>query len=119
MLNGGRYRDAPIALRLFDDSREIAVEQKIVQRSIALICLDNPIEKFSANDAAASPDGGDVAEVEVPLVFGASRSKKLHSLRVRNNFRCVKRIAYCIDKARSIAFEYSSSRLWHNFGRGH
>ena len=48
---------------------EIAIEQKIVQRRIALIRLDDPIEKFRANDAAASPDRGDVAEVQVPLVF--------------------------------------------------
>src|SRR4030095_16670392 len=106
MLNGCRYRDAPIALRLFDDSREISVEQKIVQRSISLICLDNAVQKLRPNDAAAPRDGGDVAEVEIPFVFSASGAQKLHSLCIRDDFRCVKRVAYCIDESRSIAFEF-------------
>src|SRR6266498_4191512 len=106
MLNGSRYRDAPVALRLFGDSREILVEQKIVQRRLAPIRLHDPVQKFRPNDATAPPDGGDVAEVEVPLVFSASRAQKLHSLCVRNNFRWIKRVAYGIDESRSIAFEF-------------
>ena len=94
-----RYRkhETPLGLRLLDGSREIPIEQKIVQRGIAPICLHDSVQKFRANDAAASPDGGDVAQVEIPFVFGASRTKKLHSLRVRHNFRRVKRVTHCIN----------------------
>src|SRR4029453_4979952 len=106
MFNGIRYRDAPVALRLFDDSCEILVEQKIVQRRIAPIRPHDPVKKFPPNDAPAPPDGGDVAEVKVPLVFSASRAQKLHSLCVRHNFRRVKRVTYCIDESRSIALEF-------------
>src|SRR5256886_9068959 len=118
VFNGCCYRNAPVALRLFDGSREITIEQKVVERRIALISLDDSVEKFRANDAAAPPDGGDIAEVEVPFVFRASRTQKLHSLRVRNNFRCVKRVAYCIDESRSITRKLSSSRLWQNLRGG-
>src|SRR5437764_5379638 len=118
VFNGCRYRNAPVALRLSDGSGEITIEQKIVERRVAQISLDDSVEKFRANNAAASPDGGDIAKVEVPFVFRASRTQKLHSLRVRNNFRCVKRVAYCINESRSITRKFSSSRLWQNLRGG-
>ena len=90
-----------------------------MQCGIALIRLHDPVQEFRANDAATSPDGGDVAQVEVPLVFGASRTQKLHSLRVRHNFRRIKRVAHCIDETSAIAFELSGSRLRKNFRRSH
>ena len=71
MFDGRRYRDTPIPLCFPNDLREIAIEQEIVQRRVALVRPDDPVEKFRANDAPASPDGGDVAEIEVPLVFSA------------------------------------------------
>ena len=68
-----------------------------MQGGVAPVRLDNPIEKFRADDAAAAPDGGDVAEVEVPLLFTACRTKKLHPLRVGNDFGRIKRVTHCID----------------------
>src|SRR5438046_9903237 len=72
MFDRCRKDETPFRLRLLDGPREIAVEQKIVQRGIAPICFHDSVQKFRANDAAASPDGGNVAQVEVPFVFGAS-----------------------------------------------
>ncbi len=86
MLNGCRYCDTPIALRPFDDFREILVEQKVVQRRIAPVRFDDPVQKFRPNDAAAPPDGSDVAEVKVPIICGAPRAQKLHALCIRNDF---------------------------------
>ena len=85
-LDSCRNDEAPFRLRSFDGPGEIPVEEKILQRRITPICLNDSIEKFRANDAAAAPDRGDVAQVQVPFVSRASGSKKLHSLRVRNNF---------------------------------
>src|SRR4029077_5287965 len=85
-LDSCRNDEAPFRLRFFDGPSEIPVEEKILQRGITPICLNDSIEKFGANDTAAAPDRGDVAQVQVPFVRRASGSKKLHSLRVRNNF---------------------------------
>src|SRR2546430_10872841 len=115
MFNGQCNNEAPFGLRPFDCSREISIEQKIVQFRVALICFDDSIQESCANDAAASPDRGDIAEVEVPLIFSASGAQKLHSLRVRNNLRRVKCIAHRIDQASAIPFKLSKSRVWQNF----
>ena len=110
-----RNCDAPIVLRPFDNIGEIPIEQEIGQRRVALIRLDNAIEKFGANDASAPPDRGNVAEVEVPLVFSARCSEELHSLRVGNNLGCIKRVTHCIDKVRPIAFKLFNFWLRKNF----
>jgi len=85
-LDSCRNDEAPFRLRSFDGPGEIPVEEKILQRRITPICLNDSIEKFGANDTAAPPDRGDVAQVQVPFVRRKSGSKKLHALRVRNNF---------------------------------
>ena len=85
-LDSCRNDEAPFRLRSFDGPGEIPVEEKILQRRITPICLNDSIEKFGANDTAAPPDRGDVAQVQVPFVRRASRPKKLHPLRVRDNF---------------------------------
>ena len=85
-LDSGRNDETPFRLRFFDGPGEIPVKQKILQRRITPICLDDSIEKLGANDTAAPPNRGNVAEVQVPFVRRASGAKKLHSLRVRNNF---------------------------------
>ena len=43
MFNRSRDRDAPIALRFLNDPREIAIEQKIVQRGIAMVRFNDPV----------------------------------------------------------------------------
>src|SRR5207237_9092650 len=98
-------------LRLFEGHREITIEKQIVQCGIETIRLHDAVQKYRANDAAASPDRGDVTQIKVPLVFSTSGAQKLHSLRVRHNFRRVKRVAHCIDETRAIAFKLSNSRL--------
>ena len=114
-LDSGRDNEPPFRLRFFYGPGEISVEQKILQRGITPICLNDSIEKLGANDTAAPPNRGDVAEVQVPFVCRASGAKKLHSLRVRNNFGGIKRVTHGVDEAIAIAFERSSSRLRQNF----
>src|SRR5206468_3558096 len=84
-----RNYDTPATLRLANGPREITIKQQIVQGGIALIRLHDAVEKSRANDAAASPNCRDVAEIKVPVVDFACASKQLHPLGVRNNFRRV------------------------------
>src|SRR4029077_13387288 len=115
-LDSGRDNEPPFRLRFFYGPGEISVEQKILQRRITPVCLNDSIEKLGANDTAAPPNRGDVTEVQVPFVRRASGAKKLHSLRVRNNFGGIKRVTHGVDEAIAIAFERSSSWLRQNFG---
>src|SRR6476646_3948444 len=62
-LDSGRNNEPPFRLRSFDGPGEIAIEEKILQRRITLICLNDSIKKLGANDTAAPPNRGDVAEV--------------------------------------------------------
>ena len=62
-LDGCRNDEAPFRLRSFDGLGEIPVEEKILQRRIPPIGLNDSIEKFSPDDTAAAPNRGDVAQV--------------------------------------------------------
>ena len=42
-----------------------------MQRGIAFVGVNDAIQKIRANDAAAAPDGGDIPEVQVPVVLFA------------------------------------------------
>jgi len=64
VFNGCCYRNAPIALRLFDGSREITVEQEIMERRVALISIEASAEEWRATDPAARPCGGVMRAVE-------------------------------------------------------
>ena len=66
-LDSCRNDEAPFRLRSLDGPGEIPIEEKILQRRITPICLNDSIEKFSANDTAAAPDRGYVAQVQVPI----------------------------------------------------
>ena len=81
-----RHRNPPVALRFPNNPRKVAIEQKIIQRGVALVRVDDPVQEFCANDATAAPDGGYVAEIQIPIVCRACRVKQLHSLRVGNDF---------------------------------
>ena len=114
-----RNYDTPATLRLSNGPREITIKQQIVQGGIALIRLHDAVEKSRANDAAASPNCRDVAEIKVPVVDFACGSKQLHPLRVRNNFRRVKRVAHHLDESGAVASEFANSRLRQNFRRSY
>ena len=62
-LDSCRNDEAPFRLRSFDGLGEIPIKEKILQRRITPICLNDPIEKFGADDAAAAPNRSDVAQV--------------------------------------------------------
>src|SRR5262249_32594747 len=118
VLDSCRNHKTPFRLRSSDDSGKIPVEQKIVQIAVASVRVNDAVQELCANNAATAPDGGDVAQVELPFVGRASGPKKLHSLRIRDNFRRIKSVTHGVDKTITIAFERSTSRLRQNFGGG-
>ena len=50
-------------LCLGDDVGEIRIEQQIVQRWVPRISLGDAVEEARPNNAAASPNGRDIAEI--------------------------------------------------------
>ena len=75
MFDCGGDGDAPVVLGVFDDVSEIGIEEEIVERGIAFVGVDDSVQKLRANDATAPPNGGNVAEVQVPVVLFAGRAK--------------------------------------------
>src|SRR5439155_13616939 len=75
LLDCGGDGDAPVVLCVLDNVSEIGVEQQIMQRGIAFVGVNDAIQKLRANDAAAAPDGGDIPEVQVPVVLFAGRAQ--------------------------------------------
>src|SRR5438874_3029899 len=111
VFDGSRNDDAPAALRLSNGPGKITIKQQIVQGGVALVRLHDSVEKSRADNAPASPDRGDVAQVQVPLVFGASRAQKLHSLGIRDDLRRVESVTHHSDKPGTIAFKLPNSGL--------
>ena len=85
-----------------------------MQRAITLIRFNDSIKKTRANDAAAPPDGGDVTEIQVPLVLDTGSAKQLHALRVGYDFRRIKRVADGIDHLIAITRKFQRLRLGKN-----
>ncbi len=48
-----------------------------MQGRISFVGFDNAIKKLGANDATAAPNGGDVAEVQIPFVLRAGGSQPI------------------------------------------
>src|SRR5450631_3021726 len=67
MFHRGGDRNPPIILGAFDNAGEVLVEQQIMQRRVAFIGFLDPIQELRADDATAAPDGGDVAEIQIPM----------------------------------------------------
>ena len=72
-------------------------------------------KKFRADDATAAPDGGDVAEVQVPIELAAGRAEQFHALGVGDDLRGVERVAHGVDQLVAIAGEFLDLRLRQNF----
>src|SRR4029077_11977702 len=71
--------------------------------------------KFRPDNATAAPDGGDVAEIQVPVVLVAGGAEELHSLGIGDNFGRIERLTDCFDKLLSIADEFLFCWLRQNF----
>ena len=67
MFNRRSDCDPPIILSPVDDPGEVLVEQQIVQGRVPFVGFLDPIQELCADNATAAPDGGDVAEIQIPM----------------------------------------------------
>ena len=70
----------------FDQNLKIRVKQQIVQIGVALVGIEDRIEKLRPDDAAAAPYLADLTEWQLPLVAGAGRPEHGKTLSVSTDF---------------------------------
>ena len=88
---------------------EIGVKKEGRQFGIGVVGLDDAIEEFRADDAAATPDGGEVAGVNIPIVVGGAGGDFVEPLGVGHEFRGVEGAANVFDKGVAVDAEFGKS----------
>src|SRR6202035_112303 len=83
-LNRDRNRVAPICLVSLEQRAKERVEHEVLQLWAPVECFFDPIQEFGPNDAAASPNGCDVAEVQRPVVVFTGGGEQSEPLGIRN-----------------------------------
>src|SRR5665811_391501 len=88
-----RCRDdaAPCRLAVGDGLGEVWIDQQGWNRRVVGIRVDDPVQELCADDAAAAPDRGDGALVEVPVVLLGAGDDDVEALRVGDDLRGVER----------------------------
>lgn len=72
-LGGGDHHAPPAVDALLDGVAEVRCRDQRGQVRPIGECFFDPIEELRADDAAATPNGGQIARVDVPAVLGAAR----------------------------------------------
>ena len=86
-----------------------------MQIFIAVVGVNDAVQKLCPNDATAAPNGGDVAEIQVPVILFAGCAEQFHSLRIRNDLGRVKSVAHGVDQLFTVAAKFFRFRLRKNF----
>ncbi len=84
--DGGADGVAPVGLGLDDDVGEERVEEEVLETGIPFVRLFDAVEEVCADDATASPDCGDITEVELPPVLISGCAELDEALCVRDDF---------------------------------
>ena len=86
---GHRDHFAPVLLRGVENFLEERCEHQVVERGVFAVGIGDAVQEARADDAAAAPDGGDLREVEIPVLFLAHRGDEVEALGVGNDLRSV------------------------------
>jgi hypothetical protein len=100
-LHGARRHDlAPVGLAALDDLLvEVRIQQQVRQVPDRGVGVGDLLQEAGADDAAAAPDHGDLAEVQLPVVLGLRLAHELEALGVGADLRAVERVAHGVDQA--------------------
>src|SRR5690606_9633756 len=107
--SGGHDR-TPRVLGVLHGRAELAAGQQRGQCALRAVGGADVVEELRADDAAASPDGGHGAEVDVPAVLGAARLDLVEALCVRDDLRRVQRLFDVVGEAVGHAAAHRRSR---------
>ena len=74
------------------------VEQQVDEIRVAPERVADVAEQRRADDAAGAPDLGDLARIDVVVVFGRRHAQERHALRVRRDLAGVERVPRRVDE---------------------
>src|SRR5215469_16975849 len=90
---------APGALGLQHGVPEIILQDEVGNAPFGLVGRHDPVKEAGSDDAPATPDGGDLAEPQIPGVFFGSRGHLLEALSISDDLGGVERVANGVDVA--------------------
>ena len=102
-LRGGDDDAAPAVDRVLHRTAEVRRDDQRRQVRVLVERLLDPVEELRADDAAAAPDGGQVARGDAPVVLGAAGLDLVEALRVGDDLRRVERLADVLDELLGVA----------------
>src|SRR5699024_2381204 len=120
---GGKHRNrVPLGGRGPDDAaprvhqtrhllQEVLIQQQGRQLRVSLIGIDDAVEETGADNAATTPDAGQVPGVDVPTVFFRTREDLVEALGIGDHLRRVKRATDVLDEVRTLGGVYWGSQL--------
>src|ERR1700726_2939883 len=76
---------------------KIILEDEVGDGSFGFVSLDDSIEEASPYDAAAAPNGGDLAKAEIPAIVFRGCRHLLEALRIGDDLGGIERVADCVD----------------------
>ncbi len=94
---------SPAWLRLFDRGFEEVVQQQVLELRVLVERALDVLQEPAADDAAATPQEGDVAVVELPAEFLRGGVELHVALRVAAEFGGVERLADVFDELLPVA----------------
>mmetsp|Transcript_4155 Transcript_4155/g.13384 ORF Transcript_4155/g.13384 Transcript_4155/m.13384 type:complete len:478 (+) Transcript_4155:362-1795(+) len=118
---GDAERDdaAPGGLALVDVVRELWVHQQRGQVGVAVVRLLDAVEEDGADDAAALPDAGALAQVHAPPVLAGRLADQVHALRVGADLGRVQRLAHVVHQLLAVHLGEAAGGALEHSGRLH
>src|SRR5699024_4262210 len=91
--------------------QEVLIQQQGRQLRVSLIGIDDAVEETGADDAATTPDAGQVPGVDVPTVFFRTREDLVEALGIGDHLRRVKRATDVLNEVRRLGGIHWGSQL--------
>jgi hypothetical protein len=104
-LDGSTNGTTPSGLRLNEHLGEERSQHQVLKVGIGLIGLLNTVQESRPYDATATPDSGNIPEVQIPVVELASRGEEVETLGIADDLARVEGIADIVDELLAISRE--------------
>ena len=98
-VEGGECDDfTPVLLGFGQQVLEEGGEHEVAQLGVLAVSVGDAVEEAGADDATATPDGGDAAEVEAPIFLLAHGFDEVETLRIGDDLGGVECVVHFLDQ---------------------